>query len=89
MLKELIYTGLGASVVLREKIEEELEVLEKKGKLNKSDAKEFLKSLEKKGKKEDKKFKKKMKSLVHEIIDELDLVTKKDLEKILKEQKES
>lgn len=84
MLKEFIHSGLGASVILKEKIEEEIKTLEKKGKIKRTDAKSFIEGLEKKGKKEDVKIKKKIKSLIKEIINELGLVTKKDLKKFKK-----
>ncbi len=87
MLKELIYSGLGAAVIVKHKVEEEIKTLEKKGKIKKSDAKEFLKSLEKKGKAEDKRVKKQIKALIQEVIKDLDLVTKKDLEKLKEELK--
>jgi len=87
MLKELIYTGLGASVILRKKIEDEVKVLKKNGTLNKKDAKTFLESLETKGKAEDKRIKKHLKKLIKETINDLDLVTKKDLEKFKEELK--
>ncbi len=87
MLKEFIYKGLGASVVLKEKIEEELKILEKKGKIKKCDSKKFLDSLEQKGKDKDKKIKKKIKSLVKEALNELGVATKEDIEKLKDELK--
>jgi polyhydroxyalkanoate synthesis regulator phasin len=82
MLKELIFTGLGGALVLKEKIEEELKKLEEKGKLDTKDVKSFLESLEQKGKESDEKFKAELKSTLKEIIDELGLATKEDLEKL-------
>lgn len=82
MLKELIFTGLGGALVLKEKIEDELKKLEEKGKLDTKDVKSFLESLEQKGKESDEKFKAELKSTLKEIIDELGLATKKDLEKV-------
>ena len=82
MLKELIFTGLGGALVLKEKIEEELKKLEEKGKLDTKDVKSFLESLEQKGKESDEKFKTELKSTLKEIIDELGLATKEDLEKL-------
>ena len=82
MLKELIFTGLGEALVLKEKIEEELNKLEEKGKLDTKDVKSFLESLEQKGKESDEKFKSELKSTIKEIIDELGLATKEDLEKL-------
>ncbi|MDD3008439.1 MAG: hypothetical protein PHQ70_06170 [Arcobacter sp.] len=82
MLKELIFTGLGGALVLKEKIEEELKKLEEKGKLDTKDIKSFLESLEQKGKESDEKFKAELKSTLKEIIDELGLATKEDLQKL-------
>ena len=82
MLKELIFTGLGGALILKEKIEEELNKLEEKGKLDTKDVKSFLESLEQKGKESDEKFKSELKSTIKEIIDELGLATKEDLEKL-------
>ena len=82
MLKELIFTGLGGALVLKEKIEGELKKLEEKGKLDTKDVKSFLESLEQKGKESDEKFKAELKSTLKEIIDELGLATKEDLQKL-------
>ena len=82
MLKDLIYAGIGAASVLKEKVEAEVKKLEDEGKIKTTDAKIFLESIEKKGKEEDDKFKEKLKSTLKEIIDELGLATKVDLEKL-------
>lgn len=87
MLKELIFTGLGGAMVLKEKIEDELKKLEEKGKIDTKDAKSFLESLEQKGKESDEKFKNELKSTLKEIIDELGLATKDDLAKLKEELK--
>ncbi len=87
MLKELIFTGLGGALVLKEKIEDELKKLEEKGKLDTKDVKSFLESLEQKGKESDEKFKSELKSTIKEIIDELGLATKDDLQKLKEELK--
>jgi len=87
MLKELIYTGLGGALILKEKIEDELKKLEEKGKIDTKDAKSFLESLEQKGKESDEKFKNELKSTLKEIIDELGLATKEDLAKLKEELK--
>jgi len=85
MLKELLHTGIGASLLIKEKVEEEMKKLEDEGKIKTSDAKSFLESIEEKGKKEEKKNKEKIKSMLKEIIDELGLVTKDDLKKYKKD----
>ena len=82
MLKELLFTGVGAAVLLREKVENEIKKLEENGKIKTDDAHSFLESLEAKGKEEDQKIHDKLKSTLKEIIDELGLATKEDLDKL-------
>jgi len=82
MLKDLIYAGIGAAVVMREKVEEEVKKLEESGKIKTTDAKSFLESIEKKGQEEQTRVKEELKSALKEVIDELGLATKADLEKM-------
>ena len=87
MLKDIIYTGVGAAVIFREKVEEELKKLEEKGKIKTDDAKSVLESIEKKGKQEEQKAKDELKATLKDIIDELGIATKDDLEKLKEELK--
>ena len=80
MLKELLHVGLGSVVVVKEKIEEELKVLQEEGKINSTDAKSFIESITKKGEEEDERVKAKIKEMLKEAIEELGVATKKDLE---------
>ena len=80
MLKELLHVGLGSVVVVKEKIEEELKVLQEKGKINSTDAKSFIESITQKGEEEDERVKTKLKEMLKEAIEELGVATKKDLE---------
>ncbi len=82
MLKDLIYTGIGAAMVLKEKVEAEVKKLEEEGKLKTTDAKSFLESIEQKGKDEEKRFKEQLKATLKEVIEELGLATKADLQKL-------
>ncbi|QSZ42151.1 hypothetical protein GJV85_08510 [Sulfurimonas aquatica] len=82
MLKDLLYTGVGVAAVLKEKVELEVKKLEKEGKLKTDDAKSFLESIEQKGKDEELKIKEQIKSALKEVIDELGLATKEDIEKL-------
>lgn len=82
MLKDLLYTGIGAAAVIKEKIEEEMKVLEEKGKIKSDDAKSFINSIKEKGQEEDKKIKEQFKSMIKEIIDDLEIATKKDLQQL-------
>jgi len=87
MLKEILYTGIGATALLKEKVEEEMKKLEEKGKIKTDDAKSFLESIEAKGKEEDEKLQSKIKEMIKEIIDELGIATKEDIAKLKEELK--
>lgn len=82
MLKDLIYAGIGAATVMKEKVEEEVKKLEEQGKIKTTDAKSFLESVEKRGKEEEDRVKNELKKVLKEVIDELGLATKEDLEKL-------
>jgi len=85
MFKEIFYTGIGATALLKEKVEEEIKKLEEKGKIKTDDAKTFLESIEQKGKEEDEKLKNKFKEMLKEVIDELGIATKEDIAKLKEE----
>lgn len=82
MLKEIIHTGIGAAVIIRQKVESEIKKLENEGKIKKDDAKSFLESIETKGKEEQDRIKEELKKALKEVIDELGLATKEDLAKL-------
>ncbi len=84
MLKELIYTGMGGALLLKEKVEEELKKLEEKGKISTTDTKSFLESLKTKGEEEEKRLKEEIKSAIREVIEELGVATKQDIEALKK-----
>ena len=82
MLKELLYTGMGGALLLKEKVEEELKKLEEKGKISTTDTKSFLESLKTKGADEEKRLKEELKSAIREVIEELVIATKQDNESL-------
>ncbi|MDD3443602.1 MAG: hypothetical protein PHW89_10095 [Sulfurimonas denitrificans] len=82
MLKDLVYAGIGAAVVMRDKVEEEVRKLQEQGKIKTTDAKSFLESIEKKGQEEHIRVKDELKAALREIIDELGLAIKADIEKL-------
>ena len=79
MLKDMLYTGLGMGVLLKEKVENEIQKLEDEGKLKKDDAASLLDSLSTKGQEEEKRVKEIFKKSIKEVIDELGLATKEDI----------
>jgi polyhydroxyalkanoate synthesis regulator phasin len=82
MFKDLLYMGVGAAVVMREKVEEEMKKLQESGKIKTDDAKSFLESIEKKGEEEHSRVKEELKNTLKEIIEELEIATKADLAKL-------
>ncbi len=82
MLKEMIYTGIGGAMLMKERVEEEMKRLEEKGKLSKEDAQQFLDDLKVRGEEEESKVKAQIKEAVKEAIEELGLATKEDIEKL-------
>ncbi|MDD3494480.1 MAG: hypothetical protein PHU11_01115 [Dysgonamonadaceae bacterium] len=85
MIKEIIYTGLGGAVLLKERVDEEIKKLEEKGKLSKEDADKFLAKLQTRGEEEEEKLKSRIKEALKEVIDEMGLATKADIEALKKE----
>lgn len=82
MFKDLLYTGIGAAVVLKEKVEAEVKKLQDEGKIKTDDAKSFLDSIESKGRGEEQRIKEQFKNALKEVIDELGIATKADLEQL-------
>lgn len=80
MLKELLYTGMGGALLLKERVEEELKKLEERGKLSAMDSKSFLEGLKTRGEDEEKRVKEELKTAIKEVIEELGIATKKDIE---------
>ena len=80
MIKELLYTGLGGAILLKERVEEEVEKLQEKGKLSKEDADKFIEKLKIRGEEEEEKLKAHIKDALKEVIDEMGLATKADIE---------
>ncbi len=82
MLKDIVYTGVGGALLLKERVEEELSKLEERGKLSKDDTKKFLDDLKAKGEEEESRAKEQLKDALREVIDELGLATKEDIAKL-------
>ena len=80
MIKELLYTGLGGALLLKERVEEEVEKLQEKGKLSKEDADKFIEKLKIRGEEEEEQLKAHIKDALKEVIDEMGLATKSDIE---------
>lgn len=88
MFKELFYASLGAAFVLKDRVEKEIKILEKRGKIKRDDAKSLLEAMEKKGKDEQIKIESKLKETIKKVMDEIGVATKDDLEKLKEELKD-
>jgi len=80
MLKDLIYIGLGGALLAKEKVEQELNELVEKGKLNKEEAQKFIDKAKSKGEAEEEAAKAKLKEAIKEVLDEMGIATKADIE---------
>ena len=87
MLKDLFYIGLGGALLAKEKVEKELNELVEKGKLNKEEAQKLIDKAKAKGEEEEVEFKSKLKEAIREVLEEMDLATKSDIEALHKEKK--
>ena len=87
MLKDLIYIGLGGALLAKEKVEQELSELVEKGKLNKEEAQKLIDKAKAKGEEEEKEVKAKLKEAIREVLEEMDLATKADIEALKNEKK--
>ena len=88
MIKDILYTGLGGALLLKERVDEEIKKLQENGKLSKDDADAFLEKLQTRGEKEEKKFKSQIKGALKEVINEMGLATKKDIKALKKKLKD-
>ena len=79
--------GLGGALLAKEKVEEELNELVEKGKLNKKDAQSFMDKAKVKGEEEEKEFKAHLKEVIKETLEEMGVATKEDIKTLLKEMK--
>lgn len=84
-LEQLFYFALGSALAVKEKLEknsEEFKAWQGKAEEN---AKGFFDDLAQRGEKEKESFRKMMTDILKEIVADLDLATKADLEKLKKE----
>ena len=87
MLKDLIYIGLGGALLAKEKVEQELSELVEKGKLNKEEAQKLIDKAKAKGEEEEKEVKARLKEAIREVLEEMDLATKADIEALKHDKK--
>ena len=79
VLKDLVNLGLGALVVTREKVEEVVNELVKKGEVGQEEGKKLVEELIEKGKKSKKELEAQIEKIVKGATEKLDLPTRKEL----------
>ena len=85
MFKDLMYIGLGSALLAKEKVEKELNELVEKGKLSKEDAQKFIDKAKTKGEEEERELKEKIKESLREVLEDMNIATKEDIESLKKE----
>lgn len=80
MMRKMIYFGLGALSLTREKAEKMMNEMVDKGEINREEAKQFIDDAIKKGSEEKEELRNMIKQEYQELKNQFSLVTKKDLE---------
>jgi len=81
-LKKMVWIGAGLAVLTKEKIEETVHEIVKKGQLSEQEGKELINDLIEKSKKVKKDLGEKVETTVRETLQRLNIPTRKDLEEI-------
>lgn len=84
MLKELFYASIGLATLTKEKAEEVISELIKRGELSKEDGKDALNSLLNRMQEEREKLREKIQEQVENVISSMNIVRKSDLDGIKK-----
>ncbi|MEL1135504.1 phasin family protein [Desulfitobacterium sp. THU1] len=82
LLKKGLALGLGFAVVSKEQIEKTIDELVKKGELSANESKELVNELIEKGKEQQSEVNTKLKEQVQQILSELNLPSKADIERL-------
>ncbi len=85
VLKDFVNLGLGALVMTKEKAEEVVSELVKKGEVGQEEGKELINELIEKGEKGKKEIEDKIEKMVKNVIEKLDLSAKKEIEELKSE----
>ena len=83
MIKDLLYAGIGLATITKEKAEEVVNELVKKGEMSKEEGKETLNSVFNRMQEESDKLKVKVSEQVENMISSMNLVKKSDLDEVI------
>ncbi len=82
LIKKTMLVGVGLGAMTKEKIEELVEELTKKGELSEKEAKELIDDLLERSKRAKKDLNKKMEDVVMKVLKKMDVATKKDIARL-------
>ncbi|WP_457605620.1 hypothetical protein [Nitratifractor sp.] len=85
MLKDLMRLGVGSALLAKEKMEEEIKELIEKGRMSKEEAEKLIEKAKAKGEEQERAIREEIKKALKEVLDEMGLATKEDLEKLREE----
>ena len=84
LLKKMFYFGVGAAVLTKEKVEELVDELVKKGEINQQDKPNAIKELMSKVQEQEKVFTAKVKEMTQKAVKDMGLMTRAELEELRK-----
>ncbi|MRI83559.1 MAG: hypothetical protein C6I00_03985 [Nitratiruptor sp.] len=82
MVKELLYLGVGAALLAKDRVEAKLERLVEEGKRSKEEVAHLLEEAKRRGEEEEHRFREELKRILREVIQEAGVATKEDIEEL-------
>ncbi len=82
--RDILYLGLGAAFMTRDKVERELDNLEKQGEISRDEVKKFLQEAKERGEKEQQEVDERIRTKVREALDDFGVATKEDVQELKK-----
>lgn len=82
--KDLLYLGLGAAFMAKDRMDEIMKDIEEKGDISREEARQFVEDAKERAQKERAEWEKTIKDSVREVLDETGVATKDDIKKLEK-----
>lgn len=87
--KDFVQMGAGALIIAKEKVEKELEGLVEKGKMSRQEMEGTMERFKERGAQEEEDLKSKIKEIVQEVMSEMNIATRQDIDNLRDELKKS
>ena len=82
--KDLLYLGLGAAFMAKDRMDEILKDIEEKGDISREEARKFMEDAKERAQKERAEWEKSIKDSVRDVLDDMGVATKDDIKKLEK-----